>query len=163
MSSRRIKRIDKLVEKMLGKDEIESNEDENENKNEIIDQRVNLDEDSELQKFKHKSDYIFERIYTISLYFVNILKFIFGVSGIYLIWICLHYFASHLYVKLCVPSTIMGFLLSPFMTSTPHCQGLRWIVYNASNMINNMWIVCGTWIGSTLLNFNTRTPHDMSS
>ena len=90
MSSRRIKRIDKLVEKMLGKDEIESNEDENENenKNEIIDQRVNLDEDSELQRFKHNSDYIFERFYNISLYFVNILKFIFGVSGIYLIWIC---------------------------------------------------------------------------
>ena len=57
----------------------------------------------------------------------------------------------------------MGFILSPFMVATPHCQGLRWIVYNAANMINNMWIVCGTWIGSKLLNFNTPTPHDMSS
>ena len=94
-------------------------------------------------------------MYNIFLHLQNIFKFIFGVSGIYLAWICLHYFASHLYVNFCVPKTIMGFIFSPFMTATPHCQGLRWVVYNAANMINNMWIVCGTWICSTLLKINT--------
>jgi hypothetical protein len=79
------------------------------------------------------------------------IKIIINVSGIYLLWIFLHYLASHLYVRLCVPNTILGFLMSPFMTATPHCQGLRWIVYNAANMINNMWIVLGAWICSTLL------------
>ena len=79
------------------------------------------------------------------------IKIIINVSGIYLLWIFLHYLASHLYVRLCVPNTIIGFLISPFMTATPHCQGLRWIVYNAANMINNMWIVLGAWICSMLL------------
>jgi hypothetical protein len=82
------------------------------------------------------------------------IKIFINVTGIYLLWIFLHYLASHLYVRLCVPNTIIGFLMSPFMTATPHCQGLRWIVYNAANMINNMWVVLGTWICSTLLIIN---------
>lgn len=45
------------------------------------------------------------------------------ISGIYLLWICLHYFSAHLYIKFCVPNTIIGFLMSPFMISAPHCQG----------------------------------------
>ena len=93
-----------------------------------------------------------------------------NVSGIYLVWIFLHFAASQLYVRLCVPNTIIGFLMSPFMTATPHCQGLRWIVYNAANMINNMWIVFGAWICSTFLIINrdntptpTSTPIGVSS
>ena len=163
--TKRFKKIDKVFKKIIGNSEIESVS-SNENENDIIendDDTVYLDEESELDKCSHNSDYILERIYNIFSHLQNIFKIIFGVSGIYLAWICLHYFASHLYVKFCVPSTIMGFILSPFMTATPHCQGLRWVVYNAANMINNMWIVCGTWIGSTLLNFNTRAPHDISS
>jgi hypothetical protein len=82
------------------------------------------------------------------------IKIFINVSGIYLVWIFLHYIASHLYIKLCVPSSFFGFLMSPFMTATPHCQGLRWIVFNAANMINNMWIILGAWICSTLLIVN---------
>ena len=78
-------------------------------------------------------------------------KIFINISGIYVLWIFMHYLAAHMYVKLCVPSTIVGFLLSPFMIATPHCQGLRWVVYNAANMINNMWIVLGAWICSILL------------
>jgi hypothetical protein len=162
MSSRRLKKIEKVIENLLIKTETESNE----NENEIIetqDETVDLDEDHELQNIVHNSEYILERIYNIFLYIQNIFKFIFGVAGIYLMWICLHYFASHLYIKFCVPTTLMGFLLSPFMTATPHCQGLRWVVYNAANMINNMWIVCGTWVCSTLLKINTVAPPDISS
>ena len=84
-------------------------------------------------------------------YTYNLVRIIVNVSGIYLLWIFLHFLASHLYVKLCVPNTIVGFLVSPFMTATPHCQGLRWIVYNASNVINNMWITLGAWLCSLLL------------
>jgi hypothetical protein len=159
---RRFKKIDKVFEKIIGKSEIESVS-SNENENDIIEnENVYLDEENELDKY-NKSDYILERIYNIFSHLKNIFNFIFGVSGIYLLWICLHYFASHLYVKFCVPTTIMGFVLSPFMTSTPHCQGLRWVVYNAANMINNMWLVLGTWIGSILLNFNTYVSHGTSS
>ena len=76
--------------------------------------------------------------------------FLFKISGIYMLWICLHYFAAHLYIKFCVPNTFLGFIMSPLMISTPHCQGLRWIVYNAANIINNMWILVGTWISSMI-------------
>ena len=79
------------------------------------------------------------------------IKIFIKISGVYLLWICLHYIASQLYIELCVPKSVLGFLISPFMTSTPQCQGLRWIVYNAANMINNMWLLLGTWICSTLL------------
>ena len=96
-------------------------------------------------------------------YTYNFLKFIFSVSGVYLLWICLHYFASHLYVKLCVPNTVIGFLMSPFMTATPHCHGLRWVVYNAAHMINNMWIICGSFICSTIFKINPSTTPQTSS
>ena len=87
-------------------------------------------------------------------YTSKILKIIVNVSGIYFVWIFLHYAASQLYVKLCVPNTIVGFLMSPFMTATPHCQGLRWVIYNAANMINNMWVIFGAWICSAFLMIN---------
>ena len=148
---RRFKKIEKAIEKIIGKSEIESIS-SNENENDGIENEV---DDDELENIVHNSDFIVERIYNIFSHIQNIIKVIFGVSGIYLVWICLHYFASHLYVKFCVPKTVMGFLLSPFMTSTPHCHGLRWVVYNAANMISNMWIVCGTWVCSTLLRINT--------
>ena len=86
------------------------------------------------------------------------IKIFLKVSGIYIVWIFLHYIASHLYIKLCVPNTISGFLMSPFMTATPHCQSLRWIVYNAANMINNMWLILGAWICSTYLIINRDGP-----
>jgi hypothetical protein len=75
---------------------------------------------------------------------------LFKISGVYMLWICLHYFSAHLYVKFCVPDTIVGFIMSPFMISTPHCQGLRWVVYNAANTINHMWILIGAWIYSMI-------------
>ena len=83
----------------------------------------------------------------IAIRMINVVSKIFGV---YFAWIGLHYSASHLYVKLCVPDTLFGFLMSPFMTATPHCQGLRWVVTNGASMINNMWIVLGGWLCSTI-------------
>jgi hypothetical protein len=76
------------------------------------------------------------------------------VSRIYLLWIVLHYMASQLYIQLCVPRTILGFLMSPFMTTTSHCQSLRWVIYNAANVINNMWFIIGAWICSNILIVN---------
>jgi len=76
--------------------------------------------------------------------------FLFKISGVYILWISLHYFSAHLYVKFCVPNSVIGFIMSPFMISTPHCQGLRWIVYNAANIINHMWILIGAWIYSMI-------------
>lgn len=92
-------------------------------------------------------DYVFKFI-------VKICKYIFNIAGIYFLWIILHYLASQLYVRYCVPNSLFGFVISPFMVSTPHCQGLRWVVYNAANIINNMWTILGAWICSTILIVN---------
>lgn len=81
----------------------------------------------------------------------NNIIIVFKVSSVYILWILLHYFASHLYIYYCVPNTYIGFLLSPFMTMAPHCKGLRWIVYNGADVIDNMWIILGTWICTNIL------------
>ena len=126
----------------------------NENENELFEEKIEeiyIQQDNELQKsclnLYNYVLYIFLNIY-------KTIKFIIKISGLYIIWIILHYTASHLYIKLCVPNTIVGFLMSPFMSATPHCQGLRWLIYNAAIMINNMWIIFGAWICSTLLFIN---------
>ena len=85
---------------------------------------------------------------------VKMIKFFIQVSGVYLMWILLHYFASQLYVKLCTPSDIFGLLMSPFLSSTPYCQGLRWVIYNGAVMINNMWIVLATWLCANVFILN---------
>lgn len=69
-----------------------------------------------------------------------------SIYGIYLLWIILHFGATQFYVEYCVPKTWFGLLSSPFLTNTPHCQGLRWLIYNGGNQINNMWISIGSWI-----------------
>ena len=128
--------------------------------------QIKEDEDKELNKYKDIGDYIIEKSYlyinnTFS-YIYYALKIMVKVSGVYLMWIILHYGASHLYIQLCVPKTPWGFLISPFLTATPHCQGLRWIVYNAANVINNMWVILGAWVCSTILLINRdNTEHNI--
>lgn len=76
---------------------------------------------------------------------------LFHILKFYMLWMSLHYIASQLYIELCVPKTVYGFLVSPFITSTPQCQSLRWAIYNGASMISNMWLVLGTWITTKLL------------
>lgn len=108
---------------------------------------------------EEKTNYFFVFYSFIYKYIIFIIK----VSGIYLLWILLHFISTHLYVNFCVPKTVVGFIMSPFMTATPHCQGLRWIVYNAASTINNMWIILGTWLCSIILTMKyNNTPEQMS-
>ncbi len=160
MSSRRIKKIKKVLKSII---DIDNNKfkDPEINNNEKIDEP--FDKEDELQKNQGNSNVFLEKFNFILSYTYKFFKFIFSVSGVYLLWIILHYFASHLYVKLCVPNTVIGFLMSPFMTATPHCQGLRWVVYNAANMINNMWIICGSFICSTILKITPQTTTPTTS
>jgi hypothetical protein len=140
----------------------------NETKEEDITiEEIQNQQDKEIEKYEITSDKFFRISYNIIIYCgeftYKTIKFVLSISGIYLLWICLHYVASHLYVKLCVPNTLFGFIMSPFMTATPHCVGLRWIVYNAAHMINNMWVFLGTWVCSTLLIINNNKATDKSS
>lgn len=102
----------------------------------------NTDEISENEEKKNTT---IEKKYLYS-YLSKYLKVGISIYGIYVLWIILHFGATHLYVEYCVPKSWIGLLSSTFMTSTPQCQGLRWLIYNGGNQINNMWISIGSWI-----------------
>jgi len=135
---------------------------ENNKNNELTKEEVDELNDIELDKISKSQ--LFDTFYNFSTdicsFILRSTLFIFKVSGIYFLWIFLHYFSAHLYVKFCVPNTIIGFIMSPFMIMTPHCQGLRWIVYNAANIINNMWILIGAWIYSMIWIIGREQTHE---
>ena len=71
----------------------------------------------------------------------------------YLAWITLHYVASHFYVRLCTPLSLFGFLSSPFISLSPHCSALRWVVFTGSDYINFMWLAIGGWSAKYLTTY----------
>jgi len=79
-------------------------------------------------------------------YFNQFLNLFQNVIGIYVLWMLIHYLSAHLYVRFCAPGTMFGFLLSPFMAAAPHCQALRWGLYNGGNSIISMWVTIGLWL-----------------
>jgi hypothetical protein len=115
-------------------------------------EEINETNDTELDRISRSKN--FDTFYEFTdkaiSFILRTTLFLFKISGIYILWISLHYFSAHLYVKFCVPNSVVGFIMSPFMITTPHCQGLRWIVYNAANIINHMWILIGAWIYSMI-------------
>ena len=142
---------------MMSRPRIKKNIEYKEQMDDFSDEEI-IEENS----FEYKKE-IIHFLGKILSYCFKIALFALNVSSIYLLWICLHYFSAHLYIKFCVPNTIVGFLMSPFMISTPHCQGLRWIVYNAAGIINNMWILIGAWIYSIIWIFNKDSNVEQST
>ena len=148
-------------------DNISDNSDTSDDINDIINDDTSQPKSLTLEEIHNLQDAVFEnnkdcyllnKSYDVVDYIICIsyksVKFIFKISGVYLLWIFLHYFSAHLYVKFCTPKTIWGYLISPFLASSPHCNGLRWIINNGSNIINNMWLLLGTWLGSYFLILN---------
>lgn len=85
----------------------------------------------------------------------DVLKTIFNFCitnfGIYLLWVVMHYIASHMYVYWCVPATLFGIIMSPFLVPAPHCYGLRWAIYHGGNSIIAMWTMIGIWLLGRIL------------
>ncbi len=75
----------------------------------------------------------------------------FQATNIYLFWILLHYLSGQMYAYYCTPDHLKGFLVSPFMASSPHCKAIRWTLYNGGNAIDNMWIILATWLCSKVI------------
>ena len=69
---------------------------------------------------------------------------------IYLLWITLHYSASHLYVKICTHPSVYGFLLSPIIVDTPYCSAIRWTIYHGAAQIKLMWAFFGGYAANGL-------------
>jgi hypothetical protein len=134
---------------------IDKKEKENLNENKFTEEEINeIKELNDIELEKNSKSNLFNKLHTFAIsicsFILRTILFVLKISGIYLLWICLHYFSAHLYIKFCVPNNVIGFIMSPFMIMTPHCQGLRWIVYNAANIINNMWLIIGAWIYSVI-------------
>jgi hypothetical protein len=68
----------------------------------------------------------------------------------YIAWIAAHYAATHAYVKYCTPNTFWGFIMSPFIASTPHCEGFRWVISAGGLNIAKMWTIAGVWVKSNI-------------
>ena len=118
--------------------------------------KENMSENQETQTVEEKPDknmlqivyeYVMSAINTI----VPVLKWVYFVSKVYIIWITIHYISCQLYVHYCVPTGITGYLLSPFLVSSPQCKALRWAFYNGGNIIDNMWNYLGVWASTQLL------------
>lgn len=86
------------------------------------------------------------------------LSWTYSACGYYIMWILLHYAAIHLYPEFCAPYTILGFILSPFMVSAPHCIAMRWIISEGSNIIVAMWIAIGGVIINKLMRRDAAVP-----
>ena len=82
---------------------------------------------------------------------VYCVQYVYSASSIYLFWIMLHYFSAQLYVYYCAPRGFYGFLISPFLVAAPHCRAIRWIIHNGGNMVDNMWLILGTWLCSKII------------
>ena len=115
--------------------------------------------DEYICNFATIKDYTYVTVLYIGNKIVTLIYCIYVTSKVYVLWILLHYFASHLYVYYCVPKTVVGFIMSPFLIASPQCHSLRWIVYNGANIISNMWVILGTWLCSIMIN-NSGATHD---
>ena len=79
-----------------------------------------------------------------------IIKHTWKVSSIYFIWTLLHFISSHLYTKFCNNLSLSGFIMSPFMITSPHCHAFRWCIRYGAEALTSMWVVLGTWLLSCL-------------
>jgi len=76
---------------------------------------------------------------------------------VYFSVVFVHFISSNIYPSLCCPWTFWGFIMSPFMVVTPHCEGLRWVIHYTGDQIRNTWI----WLGGYLVWYfgNQITPY----
>jgi hypothetical protein len=86
----------------------------------------------------------------IAEYIPSLQSFNFKPLIIYGGWVIIHYGATHIYSHYCTNWSILGFLTSPLIVSTPLCRGLEWVIHTGSDMMTNMWIIFGTWLSLEL-------------
>jgi len=90
----------------------------------------------------------------IGVWICDILYWLFSLVKVYLLIIISHFTCVHLYTFFCTPKTLVGFLMSPFMTQAPHCVGLQWIISYTHKAIQSMWITFGTGCIGLLTNLS---------
>jgi len=63
----------------------------------------------------------------------------------------LHYIAANAYAIWCTPQTIIGFIISPFMTVTPVCATLRWSITIFGDYLASIWTLAFLWVSTSLV------------
>ena len=64
---------------------------------------------------------------------------------VYLFWNTVHWSSILFYQEFCAPKSRMGFLMTPFMTQTPHCRTAHWIHRTSTDAFNNIGALMVTW------------------
>jgi len=82
----------------------------------------------------------------------NIISYVYDISGIFVLWIAIHYIAANLYPRFCAETSLFGFIKSIFVTQAPHCVAMRWVIYNGGNIINSMWASIALWVTTKIFN-----------
>ena len=73
-------------------------------------------------------------------------------SKFYLMWILIHFITANAYSYFCAYKSITGLFISPFVAVAPHCRAMYWALGQSIDVINNMWIVFGSWLSMHFLN-----------
>lgn len=63
----------------------------------------------------------------------------------------LHFIAANAYAKWCTPSSVVGFLVSPFMTVTPVCSTLRWSITVFGDYMSSIWTMVFVFISKNVV------------
>ena len=87
----------------------------------------------------------------ISKYLIDTAVFVMSASSVYILWILLHFVASHIYIDHCVGNYWKDIFVSVFYVSSPYCQGVSWVIYNGSRQIAYIWVIFGTYLSTQLL------------
>lgn len=69
------------------------------------------------------------------------------VVGVYFAIVLAHFICSNIYPTFCCNMSVWGFIMSPFMAVTPHCEALRWVIHYTGEQIRNAWL----WLGGYLI------------
>ena len=88
------------------------------------------------------------------------IDFMFAASYVYVIWIAVHYLSAHMYTWWCVPPTVVGFVLAPFLVPAPHCTALRWAITTGGQQIIAMWALIGTWLFNLIMNYTVKDKNE---
>lgn len=66
----------------------------------------------------------------------------------FLFWSISHMVAAKVYSSYCAPITLVGIVVSPLLSVSPHCKAALWTI-NATNTISNgYWVAATAWMAA---------------
>ena len=67
-------------------------------------------------------------------------------SKYYLMWILFHWLTINAYSYYCSGSDLWSLITTPFMSMLPQCRAMIWVLEKSFIIMENMWIIFGTWL-----------------